>query len=259
VKTWDNELMKIVSWNVNGIRAAFRKGFSTFLQDIDADVICLQELKADDLALANSMSAIEGYHLYKNTAAKKGYSGVAVLSRRKATCLYTSLGHTRFDQEGRLLCLQIDDISIINIYMPHGGRTKEHLEYKLEAYTLLLKLSNALVNAPAILIGDFNVARDVLDLARPRQNIRNIMFTTEERKQLELLTKCGWVDTYRQYNPSRQQYTWWPWIANARSRNIGWRIDYVFASKTLWQRVESGFIRDDIVGSDHCPTGITLK
>lgn len=251
--------MKIVSWNINGIRSIINKGLLNNLTDFDADVICLQELKAHHHQIPLEVHTLPGYVINTNTAYQKGYSGVAVLTRFKRPVSSRHLGLEPFDSEGRFLEMQIEDITVVNIYLPHGGRQKQDMEYKLACYNLFLKRASKLVAQPAVLIGDFNVAHTELDLARWRQNKKNTMFTPEERSYLDALFKIGWTDTYRLYNPTRRQYTWWPWLADARGRNIGWRIDYAFVSPVLKSQVQKAFILDQIQGSDHCPIGLSIK
>jgi exodeoxyribonuclease-3 len=251
--------MKILSWNVNGIRSVCRKGLIKILHKINADIICIQELKTHETAIPNELRQLLGYQLLVNPAERKGYSGVALLTRRRVQSVSYTLGLERFDREGRMLEAEIEGLTVINLYMPHGGRQQEHMEYKLEAYASLLTRVASLVNQPAILLGDFNIARTKLDLARFRQNKRNTMFTPFERNTLKNLVNMGWIDSYRKSYPNRRQYSWWPWVANCRSRTIGWRIDYVFTSPSIDSYILDAFILDEIHGSDHCPIGLELQ
>ena len=255
--------MKIISWNVNGIRAAYKKNFLKQLNEIDADIVCLQEIKAQKAQLAElfapDLFGSSKYHLYSNPAQKSGYSGIAVLVKDKPLRIKNKLGMKHFDREGRMLTLEYPDFVLVNLYIPHGGRGKENLKYKLEAYCNLLKYFNELKTKNAILVGDFNVAHKEIDLARPKGNKNNIMFTPEERKQLDKIIELGFIDSFRKFCPKENgHYTWWPYLATLRERNIGWRIDYAFVTKNLAPKLKKAFILPKIVSSDHCPIGIEI-
>ena len=224
--------MKILSCNVNGIRSAYRKGFLEFIQKENPDIFCLQEIKANTENLPSELLEIKDYYSYFNSAQKKGYSGVAVYTKRKPTSVNTSLGHDRFDKEGRILELDYPDFTLINFYIPHGGRQKENLSYKLEVYKEIFKKVNTLKNRDLILIGDFNIAHKEIDLARPKENKDNVMFTVEERKQIDNLFDLGLVDSFRYLNTNSGNYTWWPYAFKAKERNMGWRIDMLLSPKS---------------------------
>jgi exodeoxyribonuclease-3 len=213
--------MKIVSWNVNGLRSVYKKNFSEWLDKIGADIICLQEIKTQEEISQQKLFTPLAYQFYANYAAKKGYSGVAVLAKNKPLKIKKNLGLERFDSEGRMLYLEYSNFILINLYLPHGGRQKENLEYKLEVYKYLLNYLRKIKDKNVILSGDFNVAHKEIDLARPKQNQNNIMFTPEERKQIDAIIKLG---------SDGGHYTWWPYMANARQRNLGWRIERRFYS-----------------------------
>ncbi len=249
--------MKIISWNVNGLRSVRRKGFLDWFEKEDADIICLQEIKIDRDLLFR-LASHKRYYLYSNTALKKGYSGVLVYSKKQPQLTVTNIGMGRFDGEGRILELKYQDFTLTNLYMPHGGRSKENIEYKLEVYRMLLGLLSK-GSKSRILIGDFNIAHEEIDLERPKQNRDNIMFTPQEREQIDKLINLGFVDTFRKFHREGSNYTWWPYMKNARERNLGWRIDYCFVSKDLIEKVKDAFILSKVMGSDHCPIGITLK
>jgi len=250
--------MKIISWNVNGIRANLRKNFLEFVNEQKPDILCLQEIKADESKFPEE-AKVEGYNLYLNPAKKKGYSGVAVYSREKPLKIEDMTGFERFDEEGRILILEFEKFALMNLYIPHGGRLKENLPYKLEFYGFFLEfIQKRFAGKKVVLIGDFNIAREEIDLARPKQNKNNIMFTPEEREMLAKLTELGFIDTFRKLNPDKIQYTWWPYFANARERNLGWRIDYVFVSENILPKVKRAFILDKVLGSDHCPVGLEV-
>lgn len=251
--------MKIFSWNVNGLRAVYRKGFLDWLSKSKADIVCLQEIKAQREQLPSALVNFREYHLYFNSATRKGYSGVLAYSRKEPLKIIKKLGLERFDGEGRLLQLQYRDFTLINLYLPQGGRQKENLAYKLAVYDFLLDYLKGIKDQEVIIAGDFNVAHKEVDLARPRQNKNNTMFTPAERKQIDRLLKLGFTDTFRQFNKKGGHYTWWPYFYKARARNLGWRIDYAFASKKLAPKLKDALIFSEVKGSDHCPIGVELK
>jgi exodeoxyribonuclease III len=250
--------MKIVSWNVNGLRSIYKKGFLKWFKTMEADIICLQETRVLQEELPLDLLKIKNYHLYLNEAEKKGYAGVAVYTKEKPIKVEFKLGMKKFDQEGRILKLEYADFILINLYLPHGGRSKENLDYKLEAYKHLLKYFQKIKDKKVILTGDFNIAHQEIDLARPEENKNNIMFTQEERYQIEKIIKLGFEDSFRMFNKEGGNYTWWPYFANARERNLGWRIDYMFVSGSLSQNVKNAFILEKTTGSDHCPIKIEI-
>ena len=250
--------MKVISLNVNGMRSAYRKGLLDFISKERSDIICLQEIKAQKDDLPKELLNLKGYYSFFNPAEKKGYSGVAVYTRKKPVLVNTKLGIKRFDKEGRFLELKYPSFTLLNFYLPHGGRQKENLNYKLEVYREVLKRVEKLKNKNAILIGDFNIAHNEVDLARPRQNRNNIMFTLEERKQIDLLLQLGFVDSFRYFYNEPGYYTWWPYAFQARERNIGWRIDYGFLSKRISKTLRRASIYSGVFYSDHCPIGLNL-
>lgn len=251
--------MRIISWNVNGLRAVYKKGFLVWLRKTQADLVCLQETKAQPEQLPSRLIHPRNYHSYFNSAVKKGYSGTAVYAKEKPLEVKTKLGIKRFDQEGRLLRLRFPSFILFNLYLPHGGRKKENLNYKLKAYDLFLKSLEKIKKRKILLIGDFNIAHKEIDLARPKENKNNIMFTLEERKQIDKLISMGFADTFRKFYKKGDCYTWWPYYRNARERNLGWRIDYAFSSKSLTPSVKDAFILSRVKGSDHCPIGIVMS
>lgn len=251
--------MRIISWNVNGLRSVYKKDFLGSLKQINADILCLQEIKIDQSQLVGKLANLQGYNCFYNCAQRKGYSGVAIYSKQPAKVTKVILGIDRFDSEGRILQIEYPQFTLINIYLPHGGREKENLGYKLRCYEVLLKLLKSKKGKKIVLVGDFNIAYEEIDLARPKQNTQNIMFTPQERVQLDQLIHIGFMDTFREFNKSGGNYSWWPYRFSARVRNLGWRIDYMFVSKALQNELQDAFILSDIVGSDHCPVGIDLK
>lgn len=250
--------MKVLSWNVNGLRSVSRKGLREFLEREDPDILCLQEIKIQEKQLTDDVAKFEGYFSYYSFAKKPGYSGVAIFSKEKPREITYSLGLERFETEGRILELHYPQFTLLNLYMPHGGRRKENLAYKLDCYQHLLNRLKTL-KENVILSGDFNIAHKEIDLARPKQNKNNIMFTPEEREQLDTLSKLGFIDAFREFNKEEGNYSWWPYYRKARIRNIGWRIDYCFISKSLNPNLQKAFILPRTPGSDHCPIGIDLK
>lgn len=250
--------MKIISCNVNGVRSACKKGFLDFICRENPDVICLQEIKANEEVLPQELINLRNYYSFFNPAEKRGYSGVAVFTRHKPVSVRKNLGLDRFDREGRLLELEYHDFVLLNLYAPHGGRGKENLNYKLDAYKKVLERMRRLKSENIVLIGDFNIAYEEIDLARPKQNKNNIMFTLEERKQIDKLLNLGFIDSFRQFNDKLGNYTWWPYAFHAKERNVGWRIDYAFVSRKLESKLLSGRIFPEVRSSDHCPIGVEL-
>jgi len=250
--------MKIISWNVNGIRSAYKKDFLKFITQEDPDIVCLQEIKAQENDLPFDLRLIPGYTLYVNSAEKKGYSGTAVYTKTKPLAVNTVLGFNRFDKEGRIIELSFENFTLINLYIPHGGRQKENLGYKLEVYKYLLAKFKKLQHNNVILMGDFNIAHKEIDLARPQQNKDNIMFTPKEREQLDVLVGLGFVDSFRAFDQKPGNYTWWPYAFGAKEKNMGWRIDYGFVSKPFVNNLKDAVIYSQVSGSDHCPAGLKL-
>jgi len=250
--------MKIISWNVNGLRAAYRKGFLNWFRESDFDVVCLQEVRVEKEQLPEELRRPKHYCSFFNPALKPGYAGVAVYTKTEPLEVKNKIGLKRFDQEGRILYLEYSDFVLINLYLPHGGRQKENLFYKLEVYVNLFDYLKKIKSKNIVLAGDFNVAHQQIDLARPKQNKNNIMFTIEEREQIDKIIKLGFVDSFRKFHSKGGHYTWWPYAFNARERNLGWRIDYIFTSKSLTLKLKNAFILSKVQGSDHCPIGIEI-
>jgi len=251
--------MRIISWNVNGLRAVYKRNFLEWFRETGADVICLQEIKAQRETVPPELLNVENYFSCFNFAEKPGYAGVAVYAKIKPKTVKNKLGIARFDSEGRFLELDYEDFILINLYLPHGGRGKENLGYKLEVYEFLIGYLKKIKDKPVILIGDFNIAHEDVDLARPKNNRDNIMFTPEERKRIDEMIELGFIDTFRKFHEEGGHYTWWPYFADARQRNLGWRIDYIFVSQSLAPRLHDAFILKDIKGSDHCPIGAAFS
>jgi len=250
--------MKIVSWNVNGLRSVYKKNFLDWFYKEDADIVCLQETKASENQLPFDLTYPKGYYSFFNSASKRGYAGVVVYTKIKPSSIGNNLGLGAFDQEGRILELEFPEFILMNLYIPHGGRNKEKLFYKLAVYENLFNKLNFIRDKQIILAGDFNVAHKEIDLARPKENLNNIMFTPMERKQIDTLIEAGFVDSFRYFNKEGGNYTWWPYMKEAREKNLGWRIDYIFVSKGLLPKLKSAFILNDVRSSDHCPVGIEI-
>lgn len=248
--------MKLISWNVNGVRAALKKGFLDFLAAQDADIVCVQETKAhpDDVDAEWS-----GYTAHWNWAEKKGYSGVLTLSKQAPLAVTRGIGTAEHDREGRVLTSEFAEFFLVNVYVPNSQRELTRLDYRQQwDRDFLAYLRGLEKRKPVIFCGDLNVAHTEIDLARPKDNVRNHGFTIEERTGFDALVAAGFVDTFREFEKAGGHYTWWSQMNNARSRNIGWRIDYFLCSEALRQRLKSAMIYKDVPGSDHCPVGLEL-
>ncbi len=254
--------MKFISWNVNGIRAIAKKGFSESLLAFDADIICLQETKALPEQLDQEITEIPGYRSYFHSADRKGYSGTAVYSRVEPLKVSYGLGEDLFDHEGRTIEMDFGDFILYNIYFPNGGQGPERLAFKLAFYDCFLaRIKGQMKDGRNIIIcGDVNTAHREIDLANPKANAGISGFLPEERAYMDLFAEAGLVDTYRMLYPDKDKmYTWWSYKTFARNRNVGWRIDYFFVSESLKQRVMESGILSEIEGSDHCPIFLELS
>ena len=250
--------MKILTWNVNGLRNVYKNGFLNFVKKEKPDILCLQEIKAQPAQL-EKLPIPAGYFLFFNCAQKKGYSGVAVYTKEKPEKIENQVGLAQFDTEGRFLKLKFSQFILVNLYLPHGARDKSKLGYKLATYRFLLKYLARLKNKSLLVVGDFNIAHKEIDLAKPKQNQNNIMFTPSERKQIGDLINMGFIDTFRVFHKEGGHYTWLTYFKNAREKGLGWRIDYCFVSKPLLPYLKDAFILPEItLGSDHCPSGISF-
>lgn len=250
--------MKLISWNVNGLRACLTKGFADFFNEIDADIVCLQETKMQQGQVAIDFP---GYLQYWNSAVKKGYSGTAVFSRQEPLSVRYGLGVDEHDQEGRVICLEFHDFFLVTVYTPNSQRELTRLDYRMrwedEFRAYLQELDR---QKPVIVCGDINVAHQEIDLKNPKTNRRNAGFTDEERGKMTELLNAGFIDTFRHFYPERENaYTWWSYMMKARERNIGWRIDYFLTSERLQPQLADAVIYPDVFGSDHCPVGLLLR
>jgi exodeoxyribonuclease-3 len=253
--------MTLLSWNVNGIRAAEKKGLLEWLEASNADVVAFQEVKAEPAQLTASLLQPPGYHTDWLSAQRKGYSGVATFSREAPLAVSRGLDDARFDGEGRVLVSRFAEFLFFNIYFPSGSSGPERVAHKLAFYTRFLDVITPLIAAGEriIVAGDVNTAYAEIDLARPRENIRTSGFMPEERAALGQFFAAGLVDTFRHMRPTEVKYSWWSQVTNARERNIGWRLDYIFVSPNLRDAIVDADIHPDVLGSDHCPVSVTLK
>jgi exodeoxyribonuclease-3 len=254
--------MKIVSWNVNGLRAAEGKGFLKWLKSTDADVVLLQETRAHPEQLSPEVRSPRGWHVEIAAAERKGYSGVAVYSRKRPDEVVHGMGVPRFDREGRVLMARYGDLCVFSTYFPNAGRTLERLPFKRAFYSTMLKHLGALRQRGLHVVvgGDYNTAHAAIDIARPKENAKASGFTPEERRWLDRWVDAGFVDTFRRLNPdARDRYTWWLQTMDARARNVGWRIDYHFVDDALVPRVRQATIDHHVMGSDHCPVGVEIE
>jgi exodeoxyribonuclease-3 len=254
--------MKIVSWNVNGLRAVHRNGhWDTFLKTMKPDILCLQETKASPEQLPDELREAAGYSsFFSSSQLKKGYSGVAIYSKIEPLSVIYGMGVPEFDQEGRLVGAEYPDFWLLNIYFPNGGQGQHRIDYKLRYYDSFLAFCEKLRKSKSVIFcGDVNTAHEEIDLARPKENEKTTGFLPEERAWIDELINAGYVDVYRHQNPTRKDvYSYWDNFTHARERNVGWRIDYFFVSSELIKKVKKAEIHAEIFGSDHCPISITL-
>jgi exodeoxyribonuclease-3 len=253
--------MKLLCWNVNGIRAAEKKGFIPWFFKESPDILCLQEIKATPDQLSPQLRNIPGYHTFWNPAEKKGYSGVATFSKSKPLSIKKGFGREEFDSEGRILITTFPSFTLFNIYFPNGKKNKERLQYKLDFYDEFLNYADNLreQNHHIIVCGDFNTAHKEIDLSRPKENEHISGFLPIERAWIDTFIDHGYVDTFRQFNTEPNQYSWWDLKTGARARNVGWRIDYFFVNKEFLPKVKNASIFPQVMGSDHCPVGIEIN
>ena len=250
--------MKLISWNVNGIRAVMNKGFMDFFNKIDADIFCLQETK---LQPGQIELELPGYHQYWNYAEKKGYSGTAVFSKKEPISITYGIGVLQHDNEGRVITLEIEDFYFVTVYTPNSQEELKRLRYRMEWEDDFLKYIKELDDKkPVIYAGDLNVARLDIDLKNPKANRKNAGFTDEEREKIERVLDEGFIDTFRYFYPEKEEaYSWWSYRFKARERNAGWRIDYFIASVKLKERLKDSKIHSDVMGSDHCPVELDIE
>lgn len=253
--------IKILCWNVNGIRSVARKGFLEWLNKESPDILCLQETKASPENLTGDLLAPPGFQVYWNYPKRKGYSGVATLTKVKPLRAQNDFGVPTFDTEGRAIISEYPEFTLLNIYFPNGKQSAERLKYKLGFYEAFFDFLEPLrrKGGKLIVCGDVNTAHKEIDLARPKENERISGFLPIERAWLDKLVTSGYVDTLRHFNKEPRQYTWWDMKSRARERNVGWRIDYFFVTENLLSQVTRAYIMPEVMGSDHCPIGLTLE
>ena len=249
--------MKLISWNVNGLRAIYKKGFKEIFNNFNADIFCIQETKMQEGQIELDL---EGYYEYYNYAERKGYSGTAIFTKIKPLGVSYGIGTEEHDKEGRVITLEFDKFFMVNCYTPNSGRELARLDYRMtweDAFANYLKELDT--KKPVIICGDLNVAHNEIDLKNPKSNRKNAGFTDEERGKIDSLLKSGFTDTFRNMYPEKEGcYTWWSYMRNARENNAGWRIDYFLISDRISSNIKDAYIYSDIMGSDHCPVGLEI-
>ncbi len=253
--------MKLVSWNVNGIRAIAQKGFFEILDTLAADVLCLQETKAQDDQVLETLASLDDYYIYTNSATRKGYSGTAIISKSKPLSVKCDIGVEEHDTEGRVLCAEFEEFYLVDVYVPNSGSELLRLDYRStwdEAFYAYLKELET--RKPVIVCGDFNVAHTEIDLARPKANYnKSAGYMQSEIDGMDRYTKGGFVDSFRYMNPDKTDaYSWWSYRGGARAKNVGWRIDYFLVSEAFAPRLKNAYILPEVMGSDHCPVAIEI-
>lgn len=249
--------MKLISWNVNGIRACLNKGFSDFFKEVNADIFCLQETKCQPEQINLEF---EGYTSYWNSAERKGYSGTAIFTKKQPVNVTYGIGIEEHDKEGRIITLEFENFYLVTNYTPNAKRELERLDYRMvwedEIRKYLLELNK---KKPVIMCGDLNVAHEEIDLKNPKTNKGNAGFTNEEREKMTELLNAGFIDLYRYLYPEKIEYSWWSYMGHAREKNVGWRIDYFIVSNDFRENIKDATIYTEILGSDHCPVGLEIK
>ncbi len=253
--------VRFLSWNVNGIRAAYKKGFIDWFAKEKPEILCVQETKATKEQLPDDLINVNGYNSFFSSAERKGYSGTATYTKMKPDKVSNGIGIEKFDSEGRFLVTEFDEFMLFNIYFPNGKAKAERLQYKMDFYEAFLKHLKELLkqDKKIVICGDVNTAHKEIDLARPKENEKISGFLPEEREWIDKLLEAGFIDTLRKFNQKPEQYTWWDMMTRARDRNVGWRIDYFFISDNLKDNLKNALILPEVMGSDHCPVGIELK
>ena len=251
---------RAISWNVNGLRAVHKKGFLDWFEKEAPDILCLQETKADEDQLPSSLRHVEGYNAYFSSGERKGYSGVALYTKRKPGHVAYGFGVDAFDKEGRIIIADYEDFVLFNIYYPNGRSSEERLKYKMEFYDAFLEFVDKMKQEgrSIVVCGDMNTAHKEIDLARPKANETTSGFLPQERAWMDKFISHGYVDIFREFNKSPEQYTYWDQMTKARERNVGWRIDYFFVDEKFTKRVSAAYILPEVMGSDHCPVGIEI-
>lgn len=250
--------MKLISWNVNGLRAVMKKGFEDFFYNIDADIFCIQETKMQEGQIEDF--ELKGYKEYWNSAEKKGYSGTAIFTKLEPINVTYGIGIEAHDKEGRVITLEFEKFYLVNIYVPNSKRELERLDYRMVWEDEIRKyLTNLNKKKTVIMCGDLNVAHEEIDLKNPKTNRRNAGFTDEEREKMTELLKANFIDSFRYMYPEKVEYSWWSYMGNAREKNIGWRIDYFIVSNDIKEKIKDAKIHTEIYGSDHCPVELDIE
>ena len=251
--------MRLLSWNVNGIRAALKNGFLKFVKEHNPDMLCVQETKVPRGGI--NLIELNSCEQFWNNAKKPGYAGTAIFSKVKPIKATCGIGLAKHDQEGRVITTELEDFFLVNVYVPNSQRTLDRLPYRTKEWDVdfLKYLKKLEKTKPVIFCGDMNVAHKEIDLTFPKANVKNHGFTPEERAGMDNIVKSGFIDTFRHFHKDGSHYTWWSQMGNCRKRNIGWRIDYFLISPHLLPKLKSAFILKNVMGSDHCPVGIELK
>lgn len=254
----EERIMKLISWNVNGLRACMKKGFMDFFNEEDADIFCIQETKMQQ---EQSTFEFEGYHQFWNSADKKGYSGTAVFTKIEPISVSYNLGLDRHNDEGRAITCEYEKFYLVTAYVPNSQRELARLSYRMQWEDDFREYITSLnEKKPVILCGDLNVAHKEVDLKNPKTNTKNAGFSIEERDKMSALLDSGFIDTFRKIYPDKiEAYTWWSYMFKARQNNTGWRIDYFIASESIAEKIEDSVIYSEILGSDHCPVGLKIN
>lgn len=252
--------LRILSWNVNGVRSVAKKGFAEFIEINNPDILCIQETKAREEDIPKELKEITDYYSYFSSPERKGYSGVGVYTKERPLSIKTNFGISKFDNEGRALILEYPYFILLNIYFPNGKMSGERLQYKMDFYDMFLDyVKDLLVQGKKIIVcGDVNTAHKEIDIARPKENEKISGFLPQERAWIDKFIEVGFIDTFRHFNKEPASYSWWDYKSRARDRNVGWRIDYFFISSNLSNNLSSAFILNEVMGSDHCPIGIEI-
>jgi len=253
--------MRLISWNVNGIRAIMKKDFASSMEVMAPDVLCIQETKAQDEQVSEALGSINGYHIYSNSAGKKGYSGTAIFTKVEPIAVRPDMDIDEHDMEGRVLTLEFKDFFLVNVYTPNSGSELKRLAYRQTwDAAFLAYIKNMESEKPVIICGDLNVAHKEIDLARPKPNYnKSAGYMQEEIDGMDNLVAAGFIDTFRHERPEEVKYSWWSYRAGAKPKNIGWRIDYFLISPALVGSIKDADILDEIMGSDHCPVLLELE
>lgn len=252
---------RLYSWNVNGLKAILRKNFKTFITDYDPEVLCIQETKSQGEEVQKLLAPFDQYHVYSNSAERKGYSGTAIMTKTQPQDVHYGIGNETHDQEGRAITLGFDDYYLVNVYVPNSGSGLKRLDYRSDWDRDFRKyLLDLAKDKPVVVAGDFNVAHGEIDIARPKQNYnKSAGFTQTEIDNFTDHLEKGLVDTFRALYPDKEVYTYWSYRAQARERNVGWRLDYFLVTESLWTKVNDSYMLNEVQGSDHCPIVLELE